>query len=402
MGEVPRSVLVVGASLAGYSTARALRAHGYDGAITVVGEEAERPYDRPPLSKTYLTGRIGDADLSLEPEGERLGVEWLLGTRAVGLDVATRTVTLDDGRELGGDAVVLATGGQPHRLPGTADGLGGVHGLRSLADARALREDLRPGARLVVVGAGFVGAETACSARQLGLEVTVIEAAPAPLAASLGVELGLAVASVHQRHGVRLELGVPVAGLTGSDRVTGVELLDGTVVPADVVVVGIGSRPAVDWLAGSGLDLTGGVVASSTGAVAPGIWAVGDCSAWYDRARSGAHRTEHWTDAFERPAVVARSMLGLPPGALRAPYFWSEQYGIMIQFAGRYTGGEHVVVEAGSAETGDLLATYRRSGPGGREQVVAVLGMDQPRLFTRARRSLPGLDVAPDHEDQPA
>lgn len=386
----PESVLVVGASLAGHATARALRAQGYDGRITLVGEEPERPYDRPPLSKDFLAGRVSEAELALETTAEDLQVEWLLGSTATALDVADRRVTLDDGRTLAADAVVLATGSRARRLPGRAHELAGVHTVRNLADARALRAELVPGVRVVVVGAGFIGAEVASTVHGLGLDVTVVEAAPAPLSGPLGVELGLVVATLHARHGVHLECGVPVAGLLGTDRVTGVELVDGTVLPADVVVVGIGSLPAVDWLADSGLDLTGGVVCSSTGAAAPGIWAVGDCAAWYDPVRGHPHRLEHWTDALERPAAMVRAMLGQPAGTARAPYFWSEQYGVMIQFAGRHLGGEQVSIEAGGADTADVLATYRRDG-----ELVGVLGMNQPKLFTRARRTLPGtpLDI---------
>ena len=388
------SVLVVGASLAGHATARALRTQGFDGAITLVGDEPERPYDRPPLSKDFLAGRVAAADLALETPGEDLGVDWLLGTAATALDVADRRVTLADGRTLTADAVVVATGSRARRLPGgtAAHDLAGVHTVRTLADARALRAELLPGVRVVVVGAGFIGAEVASTVHGLGLDVTVVEAAPAPLAGPLGVELGLAVATLHQRNGVHLECGVPVAGLLGRDRVTGVELVDGTVLPADVVVVGIGSQANVDWLGSSGLDVSAGVVCSSTGVAAPGVWAVGDCSAWYDPHRGQAHRVEHWTDALERPVAMVRAMLGQPAGTARAPYFWSEQYGVMIQFAGRHLGGEQVAIEAGSAETSDLLATYRRDG-----ELVAVLGMNQPKLFTRARRSLPGTPL-----DRPA
>lgn len=383
----PESVLVVGASLAGHATARALRSQGFDGRITLVGDEPERPYDRPPLSKAFLAGRLDVADIALESAGEDLGVEWVLGHAATGLDVAERRITLDDGHQLSAAAVVLATGSRARGLRGGTAGhpLAGVHTVRNLADARALRAELLPGVRVVVVGAGFIGAEVASTVHGLGLDVTVVEAAPAPLSGPLGVELGLVVAALHAAHGVHLECGVPVAGLLGTERVTGVELIDGTVLPADVVVVGIGSLPAVDWLQSSGLDLTGGVVCSSTGAAAPGIWAVGDCAAWYDPVRGHPHRLEHWTDALERPVAMVRAMLGQPAGTARAPYFWSEQYGVMIQFAGRHLGGEQVAIEAGSAETADVFATYRRDG-----ELVAVLGMNQPKLFTRARRSLPG------------
>ncbi|WP_375424150.1 NAD(P)/FAD-dependent oxidoreductase [uncultured Friedmanniella sp.] len=395
------SVLVVGASLAGHATARALRAEGFDGQITLVGAEPERPYDRPPLSKAFLAGTATEADLALESPVEELQVDWVLGVPATELDAAARAVTLADGRRLSADAVVLATGSGARHLP---HALGGVHTLRNLADARALRAELVPGVRVVVVGAGFIGAEVASTVHGLGLDVTVVEAAPAPLAGPLGVELGLAVAALHERHGVRLECGVPVADLTGRGRVTGVALADGTVLPADVVVVGIGSHAATDWLVSSGLDVRGGVACSATGATAaPGVWAVGDCAAWYDPARGTEHRLEHWTDALERPATMVKAMLGLATKPLRAPYFWSEQYGVMIQFAGRHLGGEDITIEAGSVEDGNLLATYRRPVPGGGglSEVVGVLGMNQPKLFTRARRTLASTPTEVEGRPQP-
>ena len=378
----PRSVLVVGASLAGSATARALRQLGYAGTITIVGDEPHRPYDRPPLSKEFLAGTMSEAELSLEMPGEDLQADWRLGTRALALDAAARSVILDDGTRLSADAVVIATGAAARRLP---DRLAGLHTLRTLDDAVALRRDLQPGSRLAVIGAGFIGAEIASTASGLGLDVTVVEAAPAPLAGPLGVELGRAVAGLHEQHGVRLRCGVAVTGPTGTDRVTGLELADGTTVEADVVVAGIGAVPAVDWLAGSGLDVSAGVVCSSTGATeVPGVWAVGDCSAWHDPRRGHPHRVEHWTDARDRPTIVAQDLLGLPTSPLRAPYFWSDQYGVRLQFAGWHLGGEQVTVEAGSAATGDLLAVYRDE----RGEPTAVLGMNQPKLFQRVRKSL--------------
>ncbi len=378
----PRSVLIVGASLAGHATARALRRQGFDGRITLVGDEPERPYDRPPLSKEFLAGTMDSAALGLEADGEELAAEWILGAAAVALDVASRSVTLADGRVVSGDAVVIATGSRARRLAGAP---AGVHTVRTLADARALRSELQPGVRVAVLGAGFIGSEVASTLSTLGHQVTVVEAAPTPLAGPLGVELGAAVAALHQRNGVTLRCGIAVVGLTGRDRVTGLELADGSVLPADVVIAGIGADPAVDWLDGSGLDLSAGVMCSAAGATgAPGIWAVGDCSAWYDEHRGGERRIEHWTDSRDRPVAMVRAMLGGDAGTLRAPYFWSDQYGSRIQFAGRRHGDEHVEIEAGSAENGDLLAVYRRAG-----QVVAVLGIDQPALFMRHRKALP-------------
>ena len=238
------------------------------------------------------------------------------------LDPASRTVGLADGRAVTAEAVVIATGSRARRLAGAP---AGVHTVRSLDDAAALRADLEPGMAVAVVGAGFIGAEIASTLHGRGHPVTVIEAAPVPLAAPLGLELGAAVAAVHLANGVPVRCGVGVSGFRvparparggrdrvgGDGRVSGVGLVDGTVVPADVVVVGIGADPAVEWLDGSGLDLSAGVVCNAVGATsAPGIWAVGDCSAWYDAHHGRPHRVEHWTDSRDRPAVLARTMLG--------------------------------------------------------------------------------------------
>lgn len=389
------SVLIVGASLAGHATARALRQQGFDGRLTVVGEEPERPYDRPPLSKEFLAGTLDEEHLHLEPEGESLDAEWLLGVRAEALDAHNRTVTLSDGSSRSASAIFLATGSTARPLPTS---LAGVHTLRTLADAHALKADLVPGTRLVVVGAGFVGAEVAATASSLGLDVTVVEAAPAPLSRQLGVELGGVVAGLHAAHGVPLLCDAAVSGLVGRERVEAVALADGRLVPADVVLVGIGAGPAVDWLRSSGIDLSHGVVCDVRGATnAPGIWAVGDCSAWYDPLLRRPQRIEHWTEARERPAHAVRALLGGHPGhttdadraPLRAPYFWSDQYGVRIQFAGHRQEGDRLVIEDGSAEEANILATWHRDG-----QLTAVLGLNQTRAFARLRKSLGRLPIA--------
>jgi NADPH-dependent 2,4-dienoyl-CoA reductase/sulfur reductase-like enzyme len=281
--------------------------------------------------------------------------------------------------------VFIATGSRARRIPTQ---LSGVHTLRSLDDARRLRAELVPGARLVVVGAGFIGAEVAATAHQLGLEVVVLEAAPEPLWRQLG-EIGRVVAGLHTANGVSLECGVPVSALIGRGPVEGVELADGRVVPADLVLAGIGSEPAVDWLRTSGLDLSNGVVCDARGATAArGVWAVGDCSAWYDPAVGSPHRIEHWTDSRERPAHAVRALLtgtaGDPePAPLRAPYFWSDQYGVRIQFAGHRLASDQLVIEDGSVDEGNLLATWRRD-----DAIVAVLGLNQTRAFARHRKAL--------------
>ncbi|MDV9169328.1 FAD-dependent oxidoreductase [Streptomyces sp. W16] len=383
-----RTVAVVGASLAGLSAARSLRKQGYDGRLVVIGDEPHRPYDRPPLSKEFLAGTLGEADLALESDDEDLRAEWLLGARAVRLQVdgTERVLTLDDGREVRADGVVVATGAVARDLPGT-DGLAGVHTLRTLDDARALRDELTLGGRLVVIGGGFIGAEVASTAYALGLDVTVIEAAPTPLAGPLGETMGGIVSALHEAHGVRLLCGVGVKGLSGETRVDAVLLEDGRTVPADIVVVGVGARPCVEWLEGSGVELDNGVKCGADGRTSvAGVVAVGDCASWYD-PRVGFHRrVEHWTGARERPDAAVAALLSwgaAEPGVPRPPYFWSDQYGVKIQFAGHAAGADSVTVEEGAPGDRSFLAVYRCGG-----QPVAVLAMDQPRLFMRWRKQL--------------
>lgn len=380
---------MVGASLAGLQAARSLRSQGYDGRLVIVGDEPHRPYDRPPLSKEFLAGRIGAESLLLEDEDDALDAEWVLGTPAASLDPTARAVVLADGRRIGSDGVVIATGARARTLPGPGPHAG-VHVLRTVDDALSLRENLVPGSRLVVIGAGFIGGEVASTARALGCEVTVVEAMPTPLAGPLGPQMGAVVSGLHEQHGVRLVCGVGVARLTGRERVEAVELTDGTVLAADVVVVGIGAAPNVEWLAGSGIALGNGVVCDHEGRTnVPGVVAVGDCASWHDLRRGRPHRVEHWTGALERPLTAVTSLLGgsaadgIVSKATNVPYFWSDQYDVRIQFAGHAADADSVTVEEGSEETHDVLAVYRCD-----DEPVAVLGMNQSRLFGRWRRQL--------------
>ncbi|WP_327000558.1 NAD(P)/FAD-dependent oxidoreductase [Dactylosporangium sp. NBC_01737] len=389
-----KRIVIVGASLAGLCTARALRAHGFDGELVLAGAEAHRPYDRPPLSKEFLAGQYTEEDLTLEGGGEDLSARWLLGRAATGLDPVTRTVRLDGGATLRADGIVLATGAVARELPGhTRTGRPpGMHTLRTLEDARALRADLTSARRLVIVGAGFIGAEVASTARAMGVDVTVVEALPTPLAGPLGIAMGATVAALHAEHGTTLICGagvdrVTAGGAGGTERVDGVLLRGGRHLPADVVVVGVGSRPAVDWLAGSGLTVEGGVHCDAHGATgAPGIVAVGDCASWYDPDLGVHHRIEHWTSARERARTAAATLLGAAPPAPAPAYFWSEQYGARIQFAGHALPGDDVSIEDGDVAGRSFLAVYRRPGPSGRP--VAVLGMNRTPAFSRWRRRL--------------
>ncbi|MBP2703048.1 FAD-dependent oxidoreductase [Microbispora sp. RL4-1S] len=396
-----RSVAVVGASLAGLWAARALREQGFDGRLTLIGAEPHRPYDRPPLSKEFLAGTMTEADLALEDAGEDLGAEWRLGVPAAGLTPrgsAGYAVTLGDGTSVAADGVVIATGATARSLPWN---LPGVHTLRTLDDARALRADLVPGRRLVVVGAGFVGAEVAATAHSLGLDVTIVEIAPAPSARALGSRMGHALAGLHEDRGVRVLCGVAVRAVTGGDRVDGVLLDDGRSLPADVVLAGIGASPAVGWLAGSGVDLCGdsgdpggssggsggGVRCDAGGATnLPGVVAVGDCAAWYDPGLGRHHRVEHWTGAVRRPETAARTLLSggaAEPGAPEPPYLWSDQYGLRVQFAGHAGPADEVTVEEGDVDARSFLAVYRRDG-----RATAVLAVDRVRPFGRWRRRI--------------
>jgi NADPH-dependent 2,4-dienoyl-CoA reductase/sulfur reductase-like enzyme len=379
------TVAVVGASLAGISAARALRDQSYDGRIVVIGDEAHAPYDRPPLSKEFLAGTASLDDITLgTSDDEDLRLEWRLGTTAVGLDRLSRSVLLRDGSEIRADGVVLATGARARLLPGS-EGLEGVHVLRSLDDAISLREDLAGAERLVVIGAGFIGAEVASTARKLGVEVTVVETQPVPLAGPLGAEMGAVCAELHADHGTRLLTGTGVAGLVGTGRVEAVELTDGTRLPADVVVVGIGATPNIEWLADSGVALGNGVLTDARGATnIPGVVAVGDCAATWSASAERHVRIEHWTNALEQPATAVATLLGAgEPAPTPVPYFWSDQYGARIQFAGSRRESDVARVVEGTCADRSFLVVYERDG-----EAVAVLGMNQPRLFTRWRRQL--------------
>lgn len=381
-----RRIAVVGASLAGLSAMRALRQQSYDGAVIAIGDERHEPYDRPPLSKAFLTGGCTESDLALRDADEALEIEWRLGTAAVRLDRHSRTVTLADGEEIRVDGAILATGARARQLPGT-EGLAGVHTLRTLDDAVGLRAALADAGRLVVIGAGFIGAEVASSARSLGLEVTVVEALPTPLAGALGAQMGSVCAGLHADHGVRLMTGTGVARIIGASRVEAVELMDGTRLAADVVVVGIGAQPNVEWLAGSGLQILGGVVTDAACATnLPGVVATGDCAASFNPHAGGTVRSEHWTHALEQPATAVATLLRGHSGGRQhtaVPYFWSDQYGVRIQFAGHRTDGDPVRIIEGHPDDRSFLAVYERDG-----RPVAVLGMNQPKLFTRWRRQL--------------
>jgi NADPH-dependent 2,4-dienoyl-CoA reductase/sulfur reductase-like enzyme len=390
-------VVVVGASLAGFHAVRALRQEGFDGRLTVIGAEPHRPYDRPPLSKQVLAGHWEKDRIALggSDQLDELAAEWRLGSAAVGLDLGARRVRLADGAEVDFDGLVIATGGEPRTLPGLDRPLTGVHLLRTLDDSLALRADLdREPGRVVVVGAGFIGSEVASTCRQRGLDVTVVEALPVPLAQAVGPQVGAVCAEVHRDHGVDVRLGTGVVALEGGERVERVALSDGTVVDADVVVVGIGVRPSTGWLEGSGLPLDNGVVCDATCAVAPGVVAAGDVARWPNPSFGDeAMRVEHWENAIEMGGHAARTLLAgaggstgrLPAAYAPVPWFWSDQYDRKIQLAGRVRADDEVAVVEGSLEERRFAALYGRAG-----RLVGVFGMNRPRHVMQYRNLIVG------------
>ncbi len=387
------TVVVVGASLAGVQAADTLRDQGFGGRVVLVGAEHHLPYDRPPLSKELLAGTSTPDEALLRPPGhfEDRAIELILGTMATGLDLDRRLVHLAvAGAEvapLGFDGLVIATGAAPRRLPGTS-ALAGVHVLRTLDDCLAVSAALDESPRVVVVGAGFIGAEVAATCRGRGLEVTVVEALPVPLAKAVGPDIGAALAELHRDHGVALRTGVGVAALEGSRRVERVALADGSAVEADLVVVGVGVKPQTAWLAGSGLTLDDGVVCDAACVAAPGVVAAGDVARWDNRLFGRLMRVEHWTNAVEQGAAAATSLLAAaagerPPSFAPVPYFWSDQYGLRIQYVGASRPGDEMVVVDGSLDDRRFVAVYGREG-----RIVAALAVGRARRLMAYRRMI--------------
>jgi NADPH-dependent 2,4-dienoyl-CoA reductase/sulfur reductase-like enzyme len=388
-----RDVVVVGASLAGLRAAETFRTEGYDGRLTIIGDEPHLPYDRPPLSKKVLAGEWEPDRIHLRKDEEyaELQLDLRLGAPAVGLDIERREVMLEGGDVVPYEGVVLATGATPRRLPGQPD-LEGLFVLRSLDDSLALRVALQAGPRrVVVVGAGFIGAEVAATARGRGLEVTLVEALPVPLARGLGPVLGGAIADLHRSRGVDVRLGVGVDAIEGDGRVERVRLSDGSVVDADVVLVGIGVAPATAWLEGSGLDLRDGVVCDAMLAAGPPlVYAAGDLARWPNLLFDEEMRVEHWTNAAEQGAAAARNLLDRSAGGAGVPYapvpfFWSDQYDARIQFVGRASGDDTVQIVHGSVADLQFVALYGREG-----RLRGAFGLNQPKLVMPYRRLLAG------------
>lgn len=372
----PEQIVIVGASLAGLSAARTLREQQFAGSIVVVGAETDRPYDRPPLSKQILSGRWNPGQAELD--SGTLDVTWMLGRRAIALDLAARAVALDGGAPLPFDGLVIANGSAPRTMAGfgvAGIGLAGIHALRTMSDAVALRDAIAvPGARVAIVGAGFIGAEIASVCVDAGIPVTMICRDPAPLSGALGPEVGAALGAQYRAHGVQLRLGATVATLLGDDRVTGLLLSDGSLIEADVVVLAIGVEPATDWLEGSGLQIEDGVVCAATLLAAPGVVAAGDIARWPNGRLGESRRVEHWENAVSMGRHAALTLLGGTAPFETAPWLWSDQFGAKFQLVGSTRGHDEVYIDDALEQTGRLLAVYRRG-----DRLVAACGIRRSR-----------------------
>jgi NADPH-dependent 2,4-dienoyl-CoA reductase/sulfur reductase-like enzyme len=385
-------IVIVGGGLAAARTAEQLRRSEYPGAVTIVSDEDHLPYDRPPLSKEVLRAEVDDVTLKPASFYEENDITLRLGNGVRSVDTAAQTVTLADGSELGYDELIIATGLVPRTIPSFPD-LEGIRVLRSLEESMALREHAGSAQQAVVVGAGFIGCEVAASLRGMGVNVVLVEPQPTPLASVLGEQIGALVTRLHQAEGVDVRCGVGVDQVQGTDHVEKVVLSDGTELDADLVVVGIGSKPATEWLDGSGIEVDNGVVCDDVGGTAsPHVWAIGDVASWRHPVGHQV-RVEHWSNVADQARVLVPAMMGKEiPGTVSVPYFWSDQYDVKIQCLGEPQADDtvHVVEDDGRK----FLAFYERDGV-----VAGVVGGGMPGKVMKVRSKIangaPIADVLP-------
>ena len=372
MPDLPTHV-IVGGGLAGAKAAEALRSEGFEGRIVLLAEEHEAPYERPPLSKEYLRGESVREKALVHPESFYADheIELRMGTPVAAIDPAARELRLAAGERMRYDRLLLATGAHPRRLNLPGGNLDGVLTLRDLADADALRARLPFVAQLVVIGAGWIGAEVAASARQIGCAVTLVERAEVPLQQVLGREIGGLYAAIHRDHGVELLTGAGLEGFEGESRVERVRLDDGRTIDCDLVVVGIGVTPRTELAAAAGLAIENGILVDETLQTSvPGIYAAGDVANVAHPFYGQRLRVEHWASALHQPEIAARSMLGKPASWDRLPFFFSDQYDVGMEYAG-FASGEDEVVIRGDREARELIAFWLRD-----DRVVAGMNVN--------------------------
>ena len=369
MAEAPKRVVIIGAGQAGGQAAYSLRLGGYAGAITIIGDEPQPPYQRPPLSKAYLKGELDADRLFLKPVEyyPEHGVDLLTGVPATRVDLDARTVELSSGVAVGWDKLVIATGSRPRRLSVEGADLAGILELRTLADVDRLKAVAHPDARLVVVGAGYIGLEAAAVASQLGLKVTVLEAMPQVLSRVAGPEIGQFYNRIHRSAGVDVRTGARLVGFEGAGNVTGVKLEDGEVIPADAVLVGVGVLPNMELAAEAGLVCGNGIVVDEQMRTSdPNVYAIGDV-AWRPLVHYGREgRLESVHNAIEGGKIVAASILGAAMPSLEVPWFWSDQYDLKLQTAGLWTGADERIMR-GDPQSRSFAVFYLKEG-----RVIAV------------------------------
>jgi 3-phenylpropionate/trans-cinnamate dioxygenase ferredoxin reductase component len=361
---MPETHVIAGAGLAGAKAAEALRSEGFEGRIVLVGDEPEAPYERPPLSKDYLRGespreqaRVHEAGFYADHD-----IELLTGTTVTDLNASARDVTLSTGERLGYDRLLLATGSEPRRLSAPGAELDGVHHLRTFADSDAIAAALRPGARAVIAGGGWIGMEVAASARQKGLDVTIVELEDVPLSRALGREAGLIYARLHREHGVQLHTGVAVARVEGDRRIERVVLADGRALDADLLVCGLGAIPRTELAQRAGLAVENGVICDASLQTSdPHVFAAGDIANAEHPFYGRRVRVEHWANALNQPEVAARAMLGKPATYDKLPYFFSDQYDAGMEYRGLAIGADAFEID-GDAEAYEFVAYWRREG----------------------------------------
>ncbi len=380
-------VVIAGGGLAAQRCAETLRKRGYEAPIRIVCAETEAPYDRPPLSKDVAAGSADGESVRFRDAAWYAdnAVELLLGRRAAGLDPEARRLELDDGSSLTYDDLMIATGAAPRSLP-MLEGYENAFPLRTLNDARRLNAELTPGAHLVIVGAGFIGQEVAATARAEGLHVTIVEALDLPLESILGAEVGRWIVGTHGEEGVRVLTGAMLESASGNGRVEQLSLADGTRLDCDAVVVGVGVSPAAEWAAGSGLDPAGIKTDASGRTGIPHVYAAGDVSRPFDLRRLEHVRTEHWDAASRQGVAVATAILGGTPRAPGLPSFWSDQYGMRIQYVGHAQGADEVRI-SGEPGDRDFHVLYQRAG-----RPVAALAVGRPRELAAMRRLIESAD----------
>lgn len=389
-------VVIVGAGLSGLRTAEELRRAGFDGEVVLAGSESHLPYDRPPLSKDVIRGEVDDTTLRPVEFFADNAIELKLGSPAVAVDTDTRSVSFADGTSVTYDELIIATGLTPRRIPGLPE-LTGVHVLRSIDQALALRGDLAPGKRALIVGAGFIGCELAASMKSRGLEVVLLEPQPSPLASVLGATVGDLIGRLHRAEGVEVRVGTGLASLIGDGAVRSATLSDGSEIAVDVVAIGVGSEPVIGWLEGSGIAVENGVICDGAGRTGTDhVWAVGDVAAWLSGGRHG--RVEHWSNAGEQAKTLAGALTGTgdPDAPAQVPYFWSDQYDVKIQALGTLAPNDvvHLVKDDGRK----FVAYYERNGV-----LTAVVGAGSAGAVMKMRAKIAaGTPIAEVLEPTPA